>query len=161
MAGRMQVTGTEELAAMLNRMGADADKIASAALYDGADVVADAYTVATKSIQARKRGNGESRTEARYPTPEEKAAIMIGVSRFRRDGDEVNTRVGAAEGYMTVDGKNKAIKLIANAINSGTSFMHKQPVYRRALNRVRKTAEDTMVKTAEDMINEITRQGGK
>lgn len=157
MAGSMHVTGTVELAEMLNRIGTQAGKIASFALYDGADVVADAYKDATSGIVARARGKGESRTEARYPTPEEKAAIQTGVARFRHDGDGVNTRVGAAEGYTTVDGKRKAIKLIANAINSGTSFMHKQPVYRKAFNKSKKAAENAMTATGEKMIQEMTK----
>ena len=157
MAGSLKVSGTEELAAMLNQLGNQANRIASYALYDGAAVVADAYRDAVEEIQTRPRGNHEPRDEARYPTPEEKAAIVIGVSKFRRDGDWTNTSVGAGEGYTFVKGRKKAIKLIANSINSGTAFMKKQPVFRKALSRAKAAAQNAMVDTAERMIKEITK----
>lgn len=155
MAGRMTVTGTEELAAMLNRIGEQANRIASQALYSGAGVVADAYRGAANGIRARPRGKGESRTEARYPTPEEKEALKIGVARFKRDGDSTTTVVGVAEGYTTVGRKRKAYKQIANAINSGTAFMKRQPVFRKALNSSRAAAESAMTEAGEKLIKEL------
>lgn len=159
MAGRMTVTGTEELAAMLNRIGAEAEAVAKFALYAGADVIADAYKNAVNEIKTRPRGSGESRTEARYPTPEEKEAIRIGISTFRKSGDEVNTIIGAAQGYKDIGGKQKAIKLTANAINNGTGFMHRQPVFRKALIRATEQAQAAMREAGEQKIDELAKGG--
>lgn len=51
----------------------------------------------------------------------------------------------------------KPIGVIANAINSGTSFMTKQPVFRKAVSAARSAAQKAMEDTAEKLINEITK----
>ena len=75
----------------------------------------------------------------RLPSPEEKAVIEgapKGVAHFHDNGGSVNTSVGLnAAGYGNVAGRSKPVGLIANAINSGTSFMAKQPFYRRAVSQ--------------------------
>lgn len=154
-AGRMQTIGTKELIAKLSMIGKNYGRIASQALYEGAAVVANEYKKATKEIVTQKRDKNEPRTEARYPTPEEKAAIKIGISKFWHEGDEINTSIGAAEGYTTINGQKKAIKLIANSINSGTSFMHKQPVFRKALSRARKPAQSVMEQVVNQELEKI------
>lgn len=156
MAGSMRTTGTAELVEMLRKLGDDAPDIAAQALYEGAKVVADAYAAGAKSILARERRHSEP--GGRYPTPEEKAAVRhIGVAGFRKDGDSVSTVVGVAEGYAAVKGKKKAIRLLARSINSGTSFMKKQPVFRKASSRSRSAAQGAMVAKADELINQIVK----
>jgi hypothetical protein len=95
----------------------------------------------------------------RYASPDEKAALIgkSGIAKFDKNGDDVNTVIGVsgAAGYANVGGKPKAVRLIARSINSGTSFMHKQPVFRQAVSRNRKAAKEKIVSTAEKRINEI------
>ena len=70
--------GIGELGAMLARLGDKAQDVASGALFDGAGVVADAYTAAINSIQTapfKYARNGEKR----LPSPEEKAALVKAV----------------------------------------------------------------------------------
>lgn len=58
----------------------------------------------------------------------------------------------------------KPISVIANAINSGTSFMQKQPFVRKGVNKGKKTAVAAMVAEAEKLFNAIISQneaGGK
>lgn len=154
MAGSMRTEGTAELAAMLAKLGESANDIAKGALYEGAKVVADAYTAAVGRIQTAPRRSKE--TGKRLPTPEEKEALGIGVARFRGDGGaEVDTIVGVPEGYTTVNGRKKATKLIARSINSGTSFMQKQPVFRKASSSSRNAAQEAMVRKADEMIEEL------
>jgi hypothetical protein len=156
MAMSVKTTGIESLERMLQKLGDRAQDIAAEALFDGVDVIADAYTRAANGIRAERRGGKEDREQARWPTPEEKEAVQkIGVARFDKNEDSVDTSVGPSKRYATVDGKRKPIPLIARAINSGTSFMHKQPVFRRAVSQNRKAARDKIVATAEKRINEI------
>jgi hypothetical protein len=156
MAMSIKTTGIESLERMLQKLGDKAQDIAAEALYDGVDVIADAYTRAAKGIRAEKQSGRRNRTEARWPTPEEKEAVQkIGVARFEKNTDSVDTSVGPSKGYTTISGKRKAIQLIARSINSGTSFMHKQPVFRQAVSRNRKAAKEKIVSTAEKRINEI------
>ena len=158
MPGSMTTNGTEELAEMLGRLGREAPQIASQALFEGARIVADEYSAAVESIITAPRGRGEDREHARFPTPEEKAALKnSGIARFNKNGSEVNTIVGEAEGYTTVRGNRKAIKLLARSINSGTHFMHRQPVFRRAASQSRGKAQDAMVAKADELINQIVK----
>ena len=73
------------------------------------------------------------------PSPEEKALVESakhGVARFKKNGLSVQTSVGFQNsGYGTLNGKTVPIPKIANAINSGTSFMDKQPFFRKAVSQ--------------------------
>ena len=54
-----------------------------------------------------------------------------------------------------MDGKRKPVAEIARSINSGTSFMKKQPFARQATNRSQAAAKEAMVAKAEKMLKEI------
>ena len=73
------------------------------------------------------------------PSPEEKALLENaprGVSKFKKSEVRVETNVGLRNaGYGSIAGKSKPIPLIANSINSGTSFMQRQPFFRKATSR--------------------------
>ena len=159
MPGGMKTNGTDELSAMLGKLEAEAGNIAAQAMFEGAGVVADEYTKAVNGIQAKRMKFPFPEGKLRLPTPEEKAALVgsIGIKQFSKNGSEVFTVIGPAEGYRDVNGKQKAIKLIANAINSGTSFMKKQPIFRKAASASRKPAQEKMEKTAEKLIDKITK----
>ena len=150
--------GIGELDAMLAKLGAKADEVASYALYDGAGVVADAYKSAVNGI-ATEPFKYAPPGRTRLPSQEEKAALMgkSGIANFNHSGDDVNTIVGisGAARYANVNGKAKAVRLIARAINSGTSFMKKQPVFRKAANGSKGAAQSAIVSKAEEMFNEI------
>ena len=150
--------GIGELGAMLAKLGAEADKVAAYSLFEGAGVVADAYKSATGSI-ATEPFRYAPPGKTRLPSPEEKAAVMgkSGIANFIQSGDDVNTIVGisGAAGYVNVAGKAKAVRLIARAINSGTSFMKKQPVFRKAASGSAGAAKARIVQKAEEMFNEI------
>ena len=154
--------GLEEVGSMLAQLGSKAQDVASGSLYKGAGVVADAMRQAVNSIQAAPQGRKNrppAKTPARLPTPGEKAAVVdkTGIAKFRKEGGEVNTLIGVtgSAGYAMVDGKRKPVRLIARAINSGTSFMKKQPVFRKAVSMSKGSAQAAIVARAEEMFNEI------
>jgi len=150
--------GIEELGNMLARLGDRAQDVASGALFDGAGIVADAMKTAISSIVTEpfKYAAGGKK---RYASPDEKAALIgkSGIAKFDKSGDEVNTLIGISgqAGYANVGGKAKAVRLIARSINSGTSFMHKQPVFRQAKSKATGPAQAAIVSKAEQMFNEI------
>lgn len=154
MAGGMQTNGTKELEAMLSKLGESATKVGKGALYEGARVVADAYTAAVGKIHVAARRWHEE-PGGRLPTKEERESLHIGIARFRTDVSEVSTLVGVDDGYTVVNGREKATKLIARSINSGTSFMKKQPVFRNAASSSRSAAQEAMVRKADEMIEEL------
>ena len=94
------------------------------------------------------------------PSPEEKALVESakhGVARFKKDGLSVQTSVGFQNsGYGTLNGKTVPIPKIANAINSGTSFMKKQPFFRKAVSQARSKAVSAIDQEIEQRIEKIT-----
>lgn len=158
MAMTIKTEGIEELGNMLAKLENRAEEVASGALFDGAGIVGDAFTAAINSIQTapfKYAADGKQR----LPSPEEKAALAgkSGIAKFNKNGSEVNTLIGisGSAGYANVNGKAKAVRLIARSINSGTSFMKKQPVFRKAVSRSQGAAKDAIVSKAEEMFNEI------
>ena len=140
MAFTINVSGMDELMQKMDRLGEKAKDAAAVALYDGAGIMADAVSQSVEGIATepfRYVGNGKRRK----PSPEEKAVLMnarIGVAKFKKTPMNVNTSVGMQNsGYGELAGKTVPIPLIANAINSGTSFMEKQPFFRKATSRSR------------------------
>ena len=158
MAMTMRTVGLDEVMNTLARLNADAEKVAAASLYDGAGIIADAFDNAARSIRTEPFTQKKAK---RLPSPEEKAAIIgkTGIARFDKNGSEVNTLIGVsgAAGYANIGGKQKAVRLIARAINSGTSFMPKQPVFRKAKSASQGAAKAAIIGKAEEMLNEITK----
>ena len=156
MAMSIETNGLEELSSMLSQLGGQAENVAAGSLYDGAGVVADAFKGAVGSIRTEPF---KGKRDRRLPSPEEKAALMgkTGIAKFNRTGDEVETLIGVsgAAGYANIGGKAKAVRLIARSINSGSSFMPKQPVFRKAKSASQGKAKAAIVSKAEKMFNEI------
>ena len=158
MAMKMDTTGLDELSRMMANLSNRAQDVASAALFDGAAVMADAMNRAVSSIRTETfRYAPEGQT--RKPSPQEKAALdrKVGIAKFRKNGSDVDTVIGVGiSGYTQVAGKQKAVAVIARSINSGTSFMQKQPVFRKAYSQTKAAAEAAIVAKAEEKINELT-----
>jgi len=131
----MEVTGLDELTAKMQKLPDKGADVAALALYEGAAIVADAVSsavhgIATEEFHYTKFGK-------RLPSPEEKAILLgakRGVAKFNKNQSRVDTSVGMQNaGYGNLKGKVKPIPQIANAINSGTSFMKPQPFFRKAV----------------------------
>ena len=145
----MEIDGMAEVSEMLTKLEEDAPKIAAKALYEGAGIMADEIKKGAESI--RTAPFKYAREGTRLPSPEEKEIVMqagVGIARFNKEGAEVDTSVGYRNaGYADLNGKQKPIPVIVNAINSGTSFMTKQPFVRKAASSGGKKAMEAM-KTA-------------
>ena len=131
----IQVQGLEELLRQLDKATGNAEHVAAEALYEGAGVMADAVSRAVQGIATEEFHYTKFGT--RLPSPEEKAVVLgakRGVAKFTKNRASVNTSVGMQNaGYGTIKGKTVPIPKIANAINSGTSFMKPQPFFRAAV----------------------------
>ena len=155
----IKTEGMDELIQKLEKAGDRALGVGARALYKGAGVVADAISSGARSIATEpfKYAGGGTK---RKPSPEEKALVASakhGVAKFRKNGVSVQTSVGYQNaGYGTINGKTKPVPQIANAINSGTSFMKKQPFMRRAFSQSKGAAEAAIeagIKSREDEID--------
>lgn len=136
----MDVSGMDELEKRLGQLETEkAQGIAAVALYEGARVTADAVGQAVQGIATKRFKYPAPPGKQRMPSPEEKALLenaRKGVAKFRKSPINVNTSVGFQNsGYGMLNGKRVPIPMIANAINSGTSFMKKQPFFRKATSK--------------------------
>ena len=154
----IQVEGLKELMAKMDKAPKNAEKVAAKALYEGAGVMADAVSQAVQGI-ATEKFKYASGGRTRKPSPEEKAIVASakhGVAKFRKNGVSVNTSVGYQNaGYAELGGKTKPIPLIANSINSGTSFMEKQPFMRKAFSQNKGAAEAAIAAGIQKYENEL------
>ena len=156
MAMTARIEGMDEISEMLTALEEEAPKAAAAGLYDGAGVMAKEIEKGVNGIKTAPFKYA-SRGRMRAPSPEEQEALRgaIGVAKFDRNGTEVNTSVGFGNaGYADVAGKQRPVALIANAINSGTSFMQKQPFFRRSASAGAKAAETAIIKAIEQRLDE-------
>ena len=154
----MQIEGMDKITEMLKTAGDRAVGIAALALYDGAGVVADEISKGARGISTQpfRYANGWQRD----PSPEEKAAVVsagaAGIAKFRKTGNKVDTSVGYnRSGYATIAGKSKPIALIVSSINSGTSFMKKQPFIRKAVTTATPKATEAITSEVERLVGEI------
>ena len=158
MAMTVKVNGLETISMMLQDLGDKAEGIASRGLFEGAGIMADEIR---KEAAGIRTGPGASRESARYATQEEKQIMMnaaAGIAKFKKNGTEVDTSIGFRNaGYAEINGTRVPIPKIVNAINSGTSFMHKQPFVRKAANRAKERASEAIRASIEADLNKITK----
>lgn len=155
MAMTAKVEGLAEIGEMLTKLEEEAPNAAAAGLYDGAGVMAQEISAGVAGIKTAPFKY--ARFITRMPSPEEKGALegAIGIAKFDKNGTEINTSIGFGDaGYADVAGKQKAIAKIANAINSGTSFMQKQPFFRKAATRGSRRAAEAIIKAIEERLDE-------
>ena len=152
--------GMDSLQKMLADLGTAAPGVAAGGLYEGAGVMADAVSRSVHGIDTEPfhyATNGHTRK----PSPEEKALLESapkGVAKFRKTGVSVNTSVGMDKsGYGQLGSKTKPIPQIANAINSGTSFMKKQPFFRKAVSQAKNATIAAIEKHVIDAFQNITK----
>lgn len=172
----IKTEGMDELIQKLEKAGDRALGVGARALYKGAGVVADAISSGARSIATEpfKYAGGGTK---RKPSPEEKAVLnaagAAGIAKFDKNGLSVNTAVGYnRSGYAQVNwnhmsnkartkykikggGNAKPVAVIANAINSGTSFMEKQPFIRKAITKSKGAAQSAMEATIEQLVDQI------
>lgn len=156
----IDTSGLDELLRKLERTGEAAKGIAAQALYEGAGIVADAISEGAKSIRTEKMTFKRRDGSQRLPSREEKAIVTgagsAGIAKFRFDGVTVDTLIGYGnKGYAQAGWKGGGqvpIAKIANAINSGTSFMKKQPFIRKAVSQ----SQGKAIAAIEEKIRELT-----
>ena len=177
MAYTMQIDGMEDISRMLTEMGDRAQGIAAQAVYEGASVMADAVTKEMEAVKTAPFDYAKN-GQMRLPSPEEKDILLsagIGIAKFDENGSEVSTSVGVNQNeYTDVSWKHmsrkartnyrgsgggslKPVGVIANAINSGTSFMKKQPFIRKGAKAGKAKAETAMKTKIESAFSEMTK----
>lgn len=160
MAYTMQVEGIEELSKKLVELGDKADGVAALSLYEGARVMADAYSAAANGLKAEEfhYAFGGNRRGTSY---EEKAAILgrVGIAKFDKNGSEVSTSIGLSGklGYVQIGNSKIAVRLLINAINKGTEFRTADKAFRSAKNKAQAAASGAIIAKADQLIETMTK----
>lgn len=131
--------GLEEYERLLSRLGKDSGRIAGMAVYQGADIVADAIRKNIASLPQRtgvtKRGLESG----------------FGISPMQDDNGYRNVKLGF-DGYNDNGVPNV---LMARVFENGTSKVPKHPFVRTAVNASRKQAEAKMAVVLDEEIKKI------
>ena len=158
----LEVEGLDGFIETLNKLENAGRKISSMALYDGAAVAAEAVVKAVNALPTEPdRGAPRQGHPYQVITPEDKAALAaaVGIAKFERTGDSVNTSVGI-EGYgghVEPDYPGGVpMPMIARSIESGSSVRAKHPFFRRAVTGAKGAILSKMNETAEKLIKDIT-----
>ena len=162
---KIDFKGIDEYAKRLSILFKDSEEIVKKAVYQGADVVADAIKEELKTIPIQEGENGL----APIGTPEnplygitrkQKGDLIdyFGLAPMEEDNGYIQTKAGF-DGYGST--KTKAYPkglpnaLLMRSIESGPSFRKKRPVIRRAVTKSRKQAEKVMDETINKELEKI------
>lgn len=148
---KLEITGIEELIGQLEELADDADEMYKRAAYAGAKVLADEIKKGLNNLRVVKARWGTPENPLQGIPAERKADLIagMGVSDIENDGTKTTVSVGF-HGYGSRPTKTypQGIpnQMLMRSVESGTSFMVKQPVVRPAVNRAKKQAEAAMEK---------------
>lgn len=130
---QIKVKGLDEYIAKLEMLTTRSTGICKMAVWEGGKVVGDRIKSALAEIPVQDEyvRKGVTRTGVRQ---EEKDAIIaaFGLSRMRNADGSISTKAGFNKGT------------VIRAVESGTSFMQKTPVVRKAVNASRSAAQNAM-----------------
>ena len=134
-------------------------EVCGAALYGGADILADAVRSALEEVPT-DTGYGTPDHPLDGPNPAQKAALLdsFGVTPMWDDMGVLDIKVGF-EGYNGIRTKRwpkgQPNAMVARSIERGTSFMAAHPVIKKAVASVRKRVLVTMQKSLEMSLDKI------
>lgn len=182
----IEMDGLDEMIHKMEKLPEKAAEVAALALYDGAGVVADKVSAGVRGISTEPFQYAKGGQKRKPSPEEKAIimAADMGVAKFSKSPTRIETSVGLRDEYSNITwnhartnvrtkykmGSNgkaqqagkgsgtsvKPVYAIANAINSGTSFMEKQPFMRKAFSQAKGKAEaafDAGVKKHEDMLD--------
>lgn len=140
----IKFTGLDEYIQRLESVTNHTKGVTKMALWEGGKIIGDSIKSALGEIPVQDEyvPKGQTRTGIRT---EEKAAIeaAFGLSKMRETGS----------GFSTKAGFNPGTKIVA--VESGTSYMQKHPVVRKAVNASRARAESAMASKFEEETRKI------
>ena len=153
---KFQFEGVDGYIAQLQKLYDDTDEIIGAAIYQGAAVVMKSVVASIGSIQTDNHF-GTSENPCIGPSTYQVVGLLksVGIAKMRKDGTFWNVKIGF-DGYNGMKTKRwpqgQPNAMVARSVESGTSFMQKQPFMRRAENSSRVRCEQTMDKEIDKQV---------
>ena len=159
---KFQFEGIDEYIAQLEKIYGDTEEIIGAAIYQGAGIVMKSVVSAIENIQTDDRfGTEENKTIG--PTTYQKEGLRrsIGIARLRNDGGFYNVKIGF-DGYNGIKTKRwpqgQPNAMVARSVESGTSWMQKQPFMRKAESSSRVKCEQGMAKEIDKQLTQRVKE---
>lgn len=143
---KLTVKGLDKYIQDITKLSAATDHELGLAIYEGAQIVADA---ARSGIESLPVGKNPIKGEI---TKEQKDGLLagLGIATMQLKGTELNVKLGM-DGYNS---KGQPNSMILRSIEAGTSWGRPaNPVVKRAVNKSRRQAEQAMVKAFEEAIS--------
>lgn len=140
--------GVDEYISQLEKLYGDTEKIMGKAIFDGAGVVMKYVLQGIDSIVV-DNSFGTSEKPCNGPSSYEKEGLYrsVGIAKARHDGTFFNVKIGF-DGYDELETKRwpkgRPYSMIARSIQSGTSWMRKQPFMRKAEQAAKAPCERAM-----------------
>ena len=149
---KFQFEGIDNYIAELEKLYGDTEEIIGAAIYQGAAVVMKSVVSAIDGITTDNRfGTQEAKTIGPNSYQKEGLRKSVGIAKLRKDGSFWNVKIGF-DGYNGLKTKRwpqgQPNAMVARSVESGTSWMQKQPFMRKA-------ESSSRVKCEQAMANEI------
>ena len=155
---KFQFEGIDNYIAQLEKIYGDTEEIIGAAIYQGAGIVMKSVVSAIESLQTDDRyGTEEAKTLGPNQYQKEGLRRSIGIAHLRNDGGFYNVKIGF-DGYNGLKTKRwpqgQPNAMVARSVESGTSWMQKQPFMRKAENSSRVKCEQGMAKEIDKQLTQ-------
>lgn len=151
--------GVDELISQYRKLQSNTKEMIGASIYNGAGVVMQSVKSAVEGINTEDRF-GTQNDPVSGPSTIQKIGLIhsLGIAPMRQDGTFWNVKIGF-DGYNRVKTKRwpngQPNMMIARSIESGTSWMQKQPFMRKAEQSSRARCEAVMSETIDKEIKKI------
>lgn len=151
--------GVDELVAQYEKLDRNSHEVIGKAIYQGASVVMKSVVSAVDGLTVDNRFGTET-APTNGPSTIQKIGLQqsLGIAPMRQDGDFWNVKIGF-DGYNSVHTKTwpqgQPNSMIARSIESGTSWMRKQPFMRKAEQSSRGACERAMSDVVDKEIAKI------
>lgn len=152
--GSLKVTGLEDIVNVTAELRDSYRGMVKQGLYEGAKILADTLHDET--------GNIKTYNVPYFEQEVKELQASMGISRMKENNGTIEVNIGFT-GYNSIKTKKhpngQPNILVARSINSGASYMKKQPFVKTALKKSKDKAVNKTVKTIEKRIDEITKRG--
>lgn len=155
--------GVDELIAEYQKLEKNTEEMIGKAIYQGAGVVFKSVQQAVESINTDDSHEyGTSDNPKNGPTSIQKEGLKhsLGIAKMRNDGGFRNVKIGF-DGYNYVKTKTwpkgQPNAMVARSIESGTSWMSKQPFMRKAETSAKGRCEQVMADTINKELTKIVK----
>ena len=162
---KITVLGAEEYALKLAKLGGASKGITKKAVYQAADVVADAVKANLQAMPVVDNNYNvyayKQHKKARMSEAQRDGLVeSFGISKMQDDGGYINVKLGF-DGYNSIRTQQypqgQPNVLIARIYENGGSTAEKQPFIKPALNKTRKAAQQKMAEIIDSEMSKLMR----